>query len=160
MNEAIAIDEREFAPDHPNLASDLGALAQLYQVQGRFDEAEPRCKRALDISERTGDPASIGRDLNNLAWLYQGQGRYAEAEPLVTRSLDLIEKSLGTKADYGRALDTLAKIHEGQGRVSEAEKSLSPRPGDPRSFAWRRARERGGYARKSWRTVEVARPAR
>lgn len=124
VKRALAIDERDFPPNHPNIAADLGALGQLYQVQGRLEEAVPLMKKALAISETAIrlDPVSVGRALNNIAWLYQEQGRYAEAEPLVTRSLSLIEKARGPKdEDYGRALDTLAKLYEGQGRVREAE---------------------------------------
>jgi esterase/lipase superfamily enzyme len=124
VKRALAIDERDYPPDHPNIAGDFSALGQLYQAEGRLDEAEPLLKRALAINENASesDPADVGRALNNLAWLYQEQGRYAEAEPLVTRSLLLIEKALGPgDEDYGRALDTLAKLYEGQGRVNDAE---------------------------------------
>jgi esterase/lipase superfamily enzyme/Tfp pilus assembly protein PilF len=123
VKHALAIDERELEPNHPNIAGDLSALGQIYQDLGQMDEAEPLFRRALAINEaNAAEPADVGRTLNNLAWLYQEQGRYTEAEPLITRSLSIIEKALGSKdADYGRSLDTLAKIYEGQGRINEAE---------------------------------------
>ncbi len=38
---ALELSEREFGPDHPNVAIDLNNLAALYYVQGRYAEAEP-----------------------------------------------------------------------------------------------------------------------
>jgi esterase/lipase superfamily enzyme len=124
VKRALAIDERDYPRDHPNIAGDYCALGQLYQAEGQLDEAEPFLKRALAIYEGAPKPdsADVGRALNNLAWLYQEQGRYAEAEPLVTRSLQLIGTANGPDdEDYGRALDTLAKLYEGTGRLNDAE---------------------------------------
>ena len=57
----------------------VGNLALLYQDQGRYGEAEPLLKRALEAKERV-----LGREhpdtltsVNNLAVLYRDQGRYA-----------------------------------------------------------------------------------
>ncbi len=64
---------------------------------GRYAEAEPLYKRALDIREKAlgKDHPSTATSLNNLAALYKAQGKYAEAEPLYKRALDITEKALG-----------------------------------------------------------------
>ncbi|MBE3035878.1 MAG: tetratricopeptide repeat protein [Candidatus Atribacteria bacterium] len=42
-----------FGPDHPDVATSLNKLAELYRAQGRYSEAEPLYKRALAIAEKT-----------------------------------------------------------------------------------------------------------
>ena len=59
--------------------------------QGRYEEAEPLYKRALEIRERVLGPdhPDTATSLNNLAILYDNQGRYEEAEPLYKRALEI-----------------------------------------------------------------------
>ena len=66
------------------MANSIHNLAKLYQVQGRYVEAEPLYKRALTIAEKTLGPDHplVATGINNLASLYDIQGRYAEAESL------------------------------------------------------------------------------
>jgi CHAT domain-containing protein len=69
----------------------------LYDSQGRYAEAEPLYKEALQLSEKVlgkEHPSTLSY-VNNLALLYQSQGRYAEAEPLYKAALQLSEKVLG-----------------------------------------------------------------
>src|SRR5437870_5060886 len=49
---ALAIDEKAFGPDHPDVARDLNNLAELYYNQGQYEQAEPLFKRALAIREK------------------------------------------------------------------------------------------------------------
>ena len=39
--EALSVAEKTFRPDHPNVAISLNILAELYRVQGKYNEAEP-----------------------------------------------------------------------------------------------------------------------
>ena len=62
----------------------MNNLAALYHAQGRYGEAEPLLKRALDGRERVlgkEHPDTL-QSVNNVATLYYAQGRYGEAEPL------------------------------------------------------------------------------
>ena len=68
----------------PRRLPSVNNLAELYHAQGRYSEAEPLFRHALEASERT-----LGKEhpdtlvsVNNLAELYDAQGRYSEAEPL------------------------------------------------------------------------------
>jgi tetratricopeptide (TPR) repeat protein len=85
----LAIAEKFFGPNHPNVAQSLNNLAELYQAQGRYADAEPLLNRALAIREKALGPnhPDVAQSLNNLAELYKDQGRYADAEPLYKRSL-------------------------------------------------------------------------
>jgi tetratricopeptide (TPR) repeat protein len=48
----LAILERAFNANHPDLAAPLSNLANMYRLQGRNSEAEPLLKRALAIREK------------------------------------------------------------------------------------------------------------
>ncbi|MCP4265392.1 MAG: tetratricopeptide repeat protein [Candidatus Brocadiaceae bacterium] len=58
---------------HPDDATTLNNLAQLYRIQGKYEEAEPLYKRSLDILRRTfpnGHP-NIDTIENNYAIMKQ-----------------------------------------------------------------------------------------
>ena len=93
-----ALQEAEnFGPEDPRLATSLNNLANLYEAQGKYTEAEPLYQRALTIYEKALGPEhpNVATSLNNLAVLYEAQGKYTEAEPLYQRSLAIREKALG-----------------------------------------------------------------
>ncbi len=101
----------EFGPDHPDVATSLNGLAEVYRAQGRYAEAEPLYKRALTNQEKALGPDHpyTATSLNNLAALYQAQGRYAEAEPLNQQALAIWEKALGPEQpNVGESLNKLA----------------------------------------------------
>ena len=59
MKRALTIDEASYGKDHPNVATDLNNLAQLYQATNRLTEAEPLMKRALTIDEASPTAKTI-----------------------------------------------------------------------------------------------------
>ena len=97
MRRSLAIAEKALGPEHSDVGASLHNLAKLYEVQGRYPEAEPVYRRSLTIFEKVLGPAHphVGTVLDGLAQLYQVQGRFAEAEPLYKRSLAILEKALG-----------------------------------------------------------------
>jgi hypothetical protein len=58
MRRALAIYEKSYGTEHPNVANTLNNLAQLLKATNRLAEAEPPMRRALAIllnfSRRTG----------------------------------------------------------------------------------------------------------
>ena len=74
MKRALAIDEKSYGPEHPNVARDLNNLAQLLQATNRLGEAEPLMKRALAIDEKSYGPEhpNVAIALNNLAPIIAG----------------------------------------------------------------------------------------
>jgi tetratricopeptide (TPR) repeat protein len=50
--QVLAIREKAFGPDHPDVATALNNLAVLYENQGRYADAEPLYKRVLAIREK------------------------------------------------------------------------------------------------------------
>ena len=69
---ALAIDEKSFGPEHPDVARDLNNLATLLKATNRLAEAEPLMRRALAVDEKSFGPdhPNVAGELNNLAgWL-------------------------------------------------------------------------------------------
>ena len=95
---ALTIWEKGLGPDHPNVATALNNLAELYRFQGRYADADPLYKRALAMREKTLGPnhPDVAQSLNNLAEFYRAQGRDVDAEPLYKRALAINEKALGS----------------------------------------------------------------
>ena len=48
---SLALAEKQFGPDHPDVGQSLNNLAGLYESQGRYAEAEPLYKRTLALWE-------------------------------------------------------------------------------------------------------------
>jgi Tetratricopeptide repeat len=46
---ALAIREKALGPEHPDVASSLNNLVQLYYTQGQYGKTEPLCQRVLAI---------------------------------------------------------------------------------------------------------------
>ena len=111
MRRALAIDEKSFGPDHPNVAIDLNNLALLLQATNRLAEAEPLMRRALAIDEKSFGPdhPNVAIDLNNLALLLQDTNRLAEAEPLMRLALAILAGSYGFEASV-RSSDGFAEL--------------------------------------------------
>jgi tetratricopeptide (TPR) repeat protein len=122
--QALAIREKVPGPGHPDVATSLNNLADLYYKQGKYAEAEPLHQRALAIWEEALGPGhpDVATSLNNLADLYRVQGKYAEAEPLYQRSLAVREKVLGLEdPDVAANLNNLAELYREQGKYAQAE---------------------------------------
>ncbi|MCC5640112.1 CHAT domain-containing protein [Nostoc sp. CHAB 5844] len=98
-------------------------LAELYRVQGKYQQAEPFYVRSLAILEMVlgKEHPDIATSLNNLALLYHLQGKYQQAEPLYIRSLVITEKALGKKhPDVARNLINLTALYQAQGDITRA----------------------------------------
>ncbi|KAJ8608616.1 hypothetical protein CTAYLR_009166 [Chrysophaeum taylorii] len=130
---------------------DYDAALPILREIGKYVEAEPLFRRALEISEAALGPnhADVATRLNNIASLFQHQGKYVEAEPLFRRALEISEAALGPNhadgkyveaeplfrraleiseaalgpnhADVATQLNNLASMFHDQGKYVEAE---------------------------------------
>ncbi|XRB16584.1 EF-hand domain-containing protein [Pseudoscourfieldia marina] len=99
-------------------------VAELLRQQGKYDDAEPLHREALDGRRRElGDahPDTL-MSINNLALLLDDQGKYADAESLYREALD------GSRRDLGDAdprtlvfISNLATLLTQQGKYDDAE---------------------------------------
>jgi CHAT domain-containing protein/Tfp pilus assembly protein PilF len=120
----LAVFEKAFGPDHPDVTIGLIDLGSLYEKQGRYSDAEPLFKRAVALLEKTFGPEhlNLATGLTHLASVYDDQGRYAEAEPLYKRALAIDEKALGPNhTEVAAVLNDLALLYYNQGRYRDAE---------------------------------------
>ncbi len=85
----MAIFEKALGPDHPDVATSLNNLAELYRTQGQYAQAEPLYKRSLAIAEKSLglDHPAVATVLNNLAALYRATKRDEEAKTLEQRAV-------------------------------------------------------------------------
>jgi len=120
---ALTLREKTLSAEHPDTATSLNNLAELYRAKGDYTHAEPLYRRALTIREKTlgaGHPTTA-TSLNNLASLYHKKGDYAQAEPLYRRALTIREKTLGAEHPTTAAsLNNLARLYEATGDISQA----------------------------------------
>jgi tetratricopeptide (TPR) repeat protein len=119
----LAIREKAFGPDHPDVATSLNDLANLHLDQGRHADAEPLYKRSLAILEKTLGPdhPHIATSLDNLALVYTDEGRYADAESLYKQLLPIQEHALGpSHPRVARSLNDLAWLYVKEGRYADA----------------------------------------
>ena len=72
-------------------------LGGLLKDMGRYGEAEPLYRQALEIGEKTIGKAhpQFAKLLNNLARLLQAMGRYEEADPNFLEALEISIATLG-----------------------------------------------------------------
>ncbi|MGI8633465.1 MAG: tetratricopeptide repeat protein [Solirubrobacterales bacterium] len=77
----------------------LAALAGSFRMQGRFAEAEPLFRRALELGESTfGDHSiEVAGICNDLAITFKFSGRFADAKPLYRRALGILSAAYGTE---------------------------------------------------------------
>ena len=94
-------------------------------AQGRYAEADPLYRKALDIhraalGENHPDTAT---SYSNVASNLNAQGRYAEAEPLYRKALDIRRAVLGKcHPDTAQSYNNVASNLNAQGRYAEAER--------------------------------------
>jgi tetratricopeptide (TPR) repeat protein len=97
---ALASFEREYGPDHPDVANILNNLAGIYADQGYYTEAARLAQRSVTIMEQTTGSPDLEllriQSLRTLAGVYRAQGGYAESESLYQRALASAEAAMGT----------------------------------------------------------------
>jgi tetratricopeptide (TPR) repeat protein len=115
LRRALAIDEKSFGPDHPDVAVDLGNLAGLLRATDRLAEAEPLYRRALAIDEKSFGPdhPEVATVLYNLAGLLRATNRLAEAEPLMRRAVAIVVEFTCRTGHRHPHLDAVFNNYEG-----------------------------------------------
>lgn len=100
------------------------ALALLYKKLGRYEEAEPLYRSAIEAQEQvlSKEHPDTLISKNNLAVLYQAQGRYQEAELLLKDALKTTEQALSKEHFVTLvSVNNLADLYRDEGLYAEAE---------------------------------------
>ncbi len=90
-------ESSEFEPEDPRVITTLENLAEVYWKRGKYEKAEPLCKRILNVSERLlgKNHIDVALAANNLALVCERQGKYTEAVLLYKEALTIKEQLLG-----------------------------------------------------------------
>ncbi|HWY92716.1 MAG TPA: tetratricopeptide repeat protein [Chthoniobacterales bacterium] len=93
----VFLTKRAKGEEHPDTATSLNDLAELYEAVGDYTKAEPLYQKALAIRQKVLGPdhPDTGTSLNNLAGFYLAVSDYAKAEPLYQNALAIRQKVLG-----------------------------------------------------------------
>jgi CHAT domain-containing protein/tetratricopeptide (TPR) repeat protein len=96
-------------------------------AQGKYAEAEPLLRRALEIYRTVlGETQPhTATSYDNVAYNLDAQGKYAEAEPLLRRALEIRRIALGEDhPDTAQSYNNVAMNLNAQGKYAEAEPLL------------------------------------
>lgn len=110
-------DRRQLATALNEYAVSLGAI-------GRYAEAEPLFREALEIGRASLGPRDpdVAATLNNFAELLRATGRLPEAEPLFRDALEIGRETLGSQhPNISSCLSNLAGLLKEMGQWPEAE---------------------------------------
>src|SRR5262249_8583320 len=120
----MEIGEKVLGKDHPTVAIRYNNLAGLLQDQGKYDQAEPLYRRAIETRERVlgKDHPDVATSYNDLALLLAGQGMYEQAQPLLRRAMEIFQTKLGL--DHAHTL----AVKENYDRLQELKKQNSGNP--------------------------------
>ena len=107
---AVEIRKRILGGQHPDYATSINKLANLYAAKGDLAKAESLYLESFAIRKQVlGEKhPDYAMSLNNLGMLYSRQGRYAKAEPLLNDALAIQKQVLGEQhPDCARTMRNL-----------------------------------------------------
>jgi serine/threonine-protein kinase len=135
---ALAIDAQVNARPNGHAAWHTGDLANVYAVQGRFDQSQATYAKALALDRALAPASGLGEAVHrvNLARLRFRQGAHAEGEAGLRDAIQRKERLLGVDYDdNGRSDDRacLAEILIARGHLDEARELAERALGDARA---------------------------
>jgi tRNA A-37 threonylcarbamoyl transferase component Bud32 len=118
----LAVHEKIYGPDHPELAQTLFNLGLSWADLGDDRRARPYLERSLAIYERTLEPEHplLLKALSAVADQHRQNGRAAKARPLDQRVLDITGSRLATDPENLPLLGARVRALLGLGRIDEA----------------------------------------
>ena len=118
-----AVDDAEQAGRPVALAANVANLANVYQEQARYGEAEPLYCRALRLAEHDAPAGALltAPILNDLGRLEKKRGRLKEAAELSMRARSIYENQGDrSSAEYGATLTAIGNLYVVEGRWNDA----------------------------------------
>ena len=102
----LKVSRQRLGEEHPYVAGSLNNLAALYRAQGRYAEAEPLYRSALEMYQHLLglEHPLVATSQCNLGAIYQKQCRYAEAEDLYRQSLAIAQSKLGSNHPHTQGI--------------------------------------------------------
>ncbi|CAN0272778.1 unnamed protein product [Ectocarpus sp. 12 AP-2014] len=121
---STSLGELESCDATTDVAFTYLSVGFLFNIQGKYAEAEPLYARCQAIEEKVLglEHPSLAITFNNRAELLRSQGKYDDAEPLCVRAIAIGEKALGPEhPDLAVWLNNRAELLRVQGKYEEAE---------------------------------------
>jgi tetratricopeptide (TPR) repeat protein len=124
LSSALAIREEALAPGHAAIAASCRHLGQLYALEGKYTQAEPLFKKAVQLNTKAlGTKGETLLCMDDLAGCYMKEGKLHEAESLYRDQLIAATDNYGKNSKFtANALLALAGYLMKSGRPSEATK--------------------------------------
>ena len=129
---SLEVREKQLGRDHPDVATSLNNLANLYWSMGRYAEAEPLYRRSLEIREKR-----LGRRPPRRGHQPGQPGEPVPAHGPVRRGRAAVPPEPGGPGeaagrdhlDVGTGLDNLAHLYREHGPVRRGRAAVPPQPG-------------------------------
>jgi len=110
--------------EHPDVASVLGALGEVLQMQGKLPEAENLDRQALTMRRKLlgTEHTNVAISLENLAQALALQGKLKEAEAKLREVVAMQKKLLGNESpDVATSIQNLGQTLRVEGDLAQAE---------------------------------------
>jgi CHAT domain-containing protein len=119
---ALAIREKALGAEHPDTATAVNSLANLYLRKGDYAQAEPLYRRALAAREKAlgAEHPDTASTLNNLATFYSATGDLNQAVTLQSRANAISEHNLLLNLATGSERQKLAYLATLSGQTDQA----------------------------------------
>jgi tetratricopeptide (TPR) repeat protein len=127
LQQALVIIERDYGPEHVEVAGILGNLANAYGALGDHQEQQRLLQHALVIEERYygAEHVVVASTLNNLANAYGDLGNHQEKKRLLQRALAIKERYYGPEhVEVASILNNLANAYSDLGDPQEQKRLL------------------------------------
>jgi tetratricopeptide (TPR) repeat protein len=124
LRESLAAAQKQYGPEHQQIAAILNNLGQLYTRKEKFGRAAEVLEKARAMWEKLQLPENpdLATLVNNLGAVDFRQRKYAAAEAHLQRALAIDEGSLGPNhASVARDLNNLGNLYLETARLREAE---------------------------------------
>jgi len=127
LDQALAIRESAYGPDHPHVASTLTDLGAVLRGLGDLADARKHLERALTIREAAYGPhhPHVASTLNCLGSVLAELGEWADARKHLERALTIREAAYGPHHPHvASTLNCLGAVLYGLGELAGARKHL------------------------------------
>ncbi|NEQ42226.1 MAG: tetratricopeptide repeat protein [Leptolyngbya sp. SIOISBB] len=124
LQSALALRQKLLGEVHPNVATSLNNLADLYKDQRQYSEAESMYRQSLEIRKLLLGETNLdaATSLNNLAVVLKAVDKFREAELLNLKALEIRRKLLGNDhLDVAESLNNLGALYFAHERYEEAK---------------------------------------
>ena len=124
---ALAIDEKAFGPDHPEVATTVNNLGRVLQDESDLPGAKAAFERALAIFEKCFGPdhPNVATCVNNLGRVLRQEGDLVGAKAAYSRALAIDEKAFGPDhPEVATDVNNLGRVLQDQGDLAGARQAF------------------------------------